>query len=219
MAVDRGDTPHTPTSYGGHEYGLATMVRDQQRDAGNDNAHTAGFEPRGSATTGDQASGQRSDQEGTHPLWLQVGAATLAGSALLTGCKDVQIDTGQGGSHSGQGSHSGIAGEIHDIFGPYGSQAVRVATCESSLNSRARSEIPVVLHKGPAAGIRQHAEGIFQFIETTWNGTTQGREHPVTPGTSDRASDPRYNAEDSIKAAWEVFRRDGHSWSEWACKP
>jgi LysM repeat protein len=85
-----------------------------------------------------------------------------------------------------------IVDMIHQVFGPYGDQAVRVATCESSLN--------------PNAYNPSGATGLFQIMPATWAGTSQA-------GNS--LTDPWAN----INAAHEIFQRDGNSWVEWVCQP
>ncbi|MEO7002895.1 MAG: hypothetical protein ABI068_13830 [Ktedonobacterales bacterium] len=95
-------------------------------------------------------------------------------------------------------SRQAIANEIYAVFGPYGSQAIHVAECESGLNANAWNPTPVG---------NSHAAGVFQILQwSTWN------------STSYRGSSP-YNADANIRAAHEIFVRDGYSWREWACKP
>lgn len=86
-----------------------------------------------------------------------------------------------------------VAGMIQQVFGPYGSSAVRVATCESGLNPN-------------ATNTSSSAAGLFQFLPSTWAGTSQAGQSP-------------YNAYANIQAAHEVFVRDGYSWREWSCQP
>jgi hypothetical protein len=50
------------------------------------------------------------------------------------------------------------------------------------------------------------ASGLFQFLRSTW------------AGTSYRYASP-FNADANIRAAHEVFVRDGYSWREWVCQP
>ena len=83
------------------------------------------------------------------------------------------------------------ANMIHEVFGPYGDQAVRVAMCESGLNPNA--------YNG-ALG----AAGLFQIIPGTWASTSY-------------AGQSVYNPVANIQAAHQIFARDGYSWSEWAC--
>lgn len=83
---------------------------------------------------------------------------------------------------------------IEEVFGPrYAQAAKQVAFCESRFNSRAYNR---------SSG----AAGVFQFLLGTWK-TTRQKHHS------------RFDAQANIKAAHEVFVRDGHSWREWQCKP
>lgn len=91
---------------------------------------------------------------------------------------------GQGGSYQSM---------IYGIFGPYGSQAVHVAMCESSMNPDAYNGI-------------LGAAGLFQIIPGTWNKTSYAGQSPYSPAAN-------------IQAAYEIFAHDGYSWREWACRP
>ncbi len=86
-----------------------------------------------------------------------------------------------------------IASQIRAVFGPYGNQAVAVATCESGLNPN-------------AANPHSSARGLFQFLSSTWAGTSYASYSP-------------FNAWANIQAAHQVFVRDGYSWREWVCQP
>lgn len=97
----------------------------------------------------------------------------------------------------GSATASQIAQRIREVFGSYGDQAVRVATCESGLDAQAYN--PIVVANG-------HAKGVFQIIDATWATTSERDQSP-------------YNAEANIQAAWEIFSRDGHRWFEWVCQP
>jgi hypothetical protein len=88
---------------------------------------------------------------------------------------------------------SSVTGMINSTFGSYASQALRVARCESGLNPSATNS---------SSG----AAGVFQFLASTWAGTSYARYS-------------RYNAWANIQAAHQVFVRDGYSWREWSCKP
>jgi hypothetical protein len=90
-------------------------------------------------------------------------------------------------------STGGIAAEIRAVFGPYGNQAVAVATCESGLNPN-------------AANPNSTARGVFQFLSSTWATTSYAGYSP-------------FNAWANIQAAHQVFARDGYSWREWVCQP
>jgi hypothetical protein len=80
---------------------------------------------------------------------------------------------------------------ITQIFGADASKALRVATCESTLN-------PYAVNRS------SDAEGVFQFLASTWRGTPY-------------AGYSRFNAWANISAAHWVYVRDGHSWREWQC--
>lgn len=87
---------------------------------------------------------------------------------------------------------------IDQVFGRYAAQAKRVAMCESSMNPNATNRISI-------GG--SHAAGLFQVLyPSTWRTTSQANQSP-------------YNAYANIKAAHEIFARDGNSWREWVCKP
>ena len=86
----------------------------------------------------------------------------------------------------------GYEPEIRSVFGKYGAAAVRVARCESTMNPRAHNS--------------SGASGLFQIKPATFASTSQrGRNI--------------YDVHANIRAAYEIFVRDGHSWKEWACKP
>ncbi|HEY0753099.1 MAG TPA: LysM peptidoglycan-binding domain-containing protein [Ktedonobacteraceae bacterium] len=98
----------------------------------------------------------------------------------------------------GSSTHSGSAGGsyqdmIYQVFGQYGGGAVRVAMCESTMNPNAYNGV-------------LGAAGLFQIIPGTFASTSY-------------AGQSVYNPEVNIRAAHEIFARDGYSWSEWACKP
>lgn len=91
-----------------------------------------------------------------------------------------------------------IDGMINQVFGAYAPAAKRVAMCESSMNPNATNTISI-------GG--NHAAGLFQILyPSTWNTTSQAAYSP-------------YNASANIKAAHEIFVRDGYSWREWVCQP
>lgn len=95
-------------------------------------------------------------------------------------------------------NHSSVVRTIYQVFGAYGSAAVRVANCESSLNPNAYNYITIG---------NSHAAGLFQVLyPSTWYTTSQGSTSP-------------YNAYTNAVAAHEIFVRDGYSWREWVCQP
>ena len=86
---------------------------------------------------------------------------------------------------------------IRAEFGPHANQAIRIAMCESTMNPNATNSISI-------GGSR--AAGLFQILyPSTWKTTSQVNASPY---------DPRAN----IKAAHEIFLRDGSSWREWECR-
>ncbi len=88
---------------------------------------------------------------------------------------------------------AGVVNEINAVFGPYAGQALAVARCESGYN-------PYAVNRS------SDAEGIFQFLSSTWAGTSY-------------AGYSRFNASANIHAAYQIFSRDGHTWREWSCQP
>ena len=92
-----------------------------------------------------------------------------------------------------QSLHGSYADMIREVFGSYGDGAVHVAMCESGLNPNAYNGV-------------LGAAGIFQIIPGTFASTSY-RDQSV------------YNPIANIKAAHEIFVRDGYSWREWTCKP
>jgi hypothetical protein len=52
-----------------------------------------------------------------------------------------------------------------------------------------------------------HAAGLFQVLyPSTWDTTSQAGASP-------------YDARANAQAAYEIFARDGFTWSEWVCQP
>lgn len=93
-------------------------------------------------------------------------------------------------------NQSSVAKMIEQVFGPYSSAALRVANCESGLNPNAYN---------PTSIGGSHAEGVFQILyPSTWSSTSQAASSP-------------YNAMANIRAAYEIFARDGYNWHEWSC--
>ena len=91
-----------------------------------------------------------------------------------------------------------IIDKITAVFGAYAPGAINIARCESGFDPNARNVIAI-------GG--SHASGVFQILyPSTWNGTSYKSYSP-------------YDADANIHAAYEIFRRDGYSWREWACKP
>lgn len=91
-----------------------------------------------------------------------------------------------------------IITEINTIFGSYAQGALNVSHCESGWDPYARNPYPVG---------NSHAEGVFQILyPSTWDTTSFASRNP-------------YDADANIRAAWEIFHRDGNSWREWQCQP
>ncbi len=126
-----------------------------------------------------------------------VAANHIANPDLIYAGQTIVIPSGGSASTTSSGSSQQLSGSyedmIYQVFGQYGSQAVRVAMCESSLNPNAYNGI-------------LGAAGLFQIIPSTFASTSYAGGSVYDPATN-------------IRAAYEIFARDGYSWSEWACKP
>jgi transglycosylase-like protein with SLT domain len=100
--------------------------------------------------------------------------------------------------HSSDPGKQAIIDEIVAVFGSYAPGALNVARCESDYDPNSRNTIAIG---------NSHAMGVFQILyPSTWNGTSYASSSPY---------DPHAN----IRAAYEIFKRDGYSWREWQCKP
>ena len=76
--------------------------------------------------------------------------------------------------------------------------ALNIARCESGFNPSAVNPIVV---------LNSHAQGVFQILyPSTWNSTSYAGQSPFD-----------YHA--NIRAAYQIFARDGFSWREWQCRP
>ncbi len=138
-----------------------------------------------------------------NPAWVpNFGAAstvshkTVKKAAPVTHSAPVhKTTTYVGAANPGQ---QAIINDIKAVFGPYSAGALNIARCESSFNPNARNSISI----GGA-----HAAGVFQILDTsTWRSTSYANQSP-------------YNAYANIRAAYQIFSRDGHSWREWQCRP
>ena len=91
---------------------------------------------------------------------------------------------------------SSVASMIVQVFGPYAQSALKVAKCESGLNPGAYN---------PTSIGGSHAAGVFQILyPSTWARTSEAGYSP-------------YDALANIRAAHEIFVRDGYNWHEWSC--
>ncbi|HEX7734129.1 MAG TPA: LysM peptidoglycan-binding domain-containing protein [Ktedonobacteraceae bacterium] len=123
-----------------------------------------------------------------------VAANHVANPDLIYVGQVLVIPDGASASTSSSGTLSGSYQDmIYQVFGQYGAGAVRVAMCESTMNPNAYNGI-------------LGAAGLFQII-------------PGTFGSTSYAGQSVYNPEVNIRAAYEIFARDGYTWREWACKP
>ncbi|HEU0026362.1 MAG TPA: hypothetical protein VFQ25_04540 [Ktedonobacterales bacterium] len=99
------------------------------------------------------------------------------------------------GANPGQ---QAIINEIVAVFGSYSQGALNIAKCESGYDPNAWNSYPIM---------GSHASGVFQILyPSTWNSTSYSGYSP-------------FNADANIKAAYQIFHRDGNSWREWQCKP
>lgn len=105
----------------------------------------------------------------------------------------VQAYSPPAGANPGQ---QAVINDINAIFGSYASGAINVARCESGFDPNAWN---------PYAISGSHAEGVFQIL------------YPSTWSTTSWAGDSPYNYDDNIRAAHQIFVRDGYSWREWSC--
>ncbi|HLY29634.1 MAG TPA: hypothetical protein VKQ36_01275 [Ktedonobacterales bacterium] len=100
-----------------------------------------------------------------------------------------------GGYNPGQ---QAVINYIEGVFGPYAQGALNVAHCESGYDPNAWNTFPI----GDS-----HAAGVFQILyPSTWDGTAYAADSP-------------FNYQDNIRAAYQIFSRDGYSWREWQCQP
>lgn len=114
--------------------------------------------------------------------------------------KPTAIPAPQTGAYPAHGVDPGtqvVINEIKAVFGQYASSALVIARCESGYDPNAWNSYPIG---------NSHASGVFQILyPSTWEGTSYAAQNP-------------YNYVYNIKAAYEIFSRDGYSWREWACK-
>jgi hypothetical protein len=137
---------------------------------------------------------------GAKSLIVKLGLASILLVALLgtmlgtTSAPQASAKTVTAQSHS----TSQVSSIITQVFGSYASGAIQVARCESGLN-------PYAVNPYSFGGSR--AIGVFQILyPSTWYGTSQAGASP-------------YDAYANVRAAHDIFVRDGHSWREWTCQP
>jgi hypothetical protein len=88
-----------------------------------------------------------------------------------------------------------VAQLITAQFGVSSDQALKIANCESGFN-------PSVVNTESVDG--SYATGVFQILyPSTWKTTSYADGDPKDAATN-------------IKAAYQIFKRDGN-WHEWAC--
>lgn len=158
-------------------------------------AHAAAMDQTYTVVSGDTLSGIASEFGVSVPSL--VSANGIANPNLIYVGQTIVIPSGSSTGTASSAPSQQLSGSyqdmIHQVFGRYGDQAVRVAMCESSMNPNAYNGI-------------LGAAGLFQIIPGTFASTSY-------------AGQSVYNPETNIRAAYEIFARDGYSWSEWACKP
>jgi hypothetical protein len=109
-----------------------------------------------------------------------------------------QTHSGSGPVHGGNPGQQVIINDIQAVFGPYAAGALNIARCESGYDPNAWNATPI---------LGSHASGVFQILyPVTWNSTSYAKYSP-------------YDAWANVRAAYEIFKRDGDSWREWACTP
>ena len=136
---------------------------------------------------------------GAKSLTVKLGLASILAVALLgamigTSTLQASAKTATPQNYSAEQ----VSSIITQVFGPYASGAIRVAQCESGLN-------PYAVNPAYIGGSR--ASGVFQILyPSTWYGTSQAGASP-------------YDAYANVRAAHDIFVRDGYSWREWSCQP
>jgi hypothetical protein len=138
-------------------------------------------------------------------LLIQIGLTGKLGSILgaIIDPASMQEGTGSTGTGATAAPADTAAGTlavtslmISSVFGPYASQAIKIVDCESNFNTNAVDTTSV---NG------SNATGLFQILyPSTWSSTSYASGNPKDAMTN-------------IKAAYEIFKRDGYSWKEWAC--
>ncbi|GEM_PF-855442 len=91
-----------------------------------------------------------------------------------------------------------IINYIISVFGPYAQGALNVSHCESDYDPNAVNPFPIG---------NSHASGVFQILyPSTWDTTSYAGYSP-------------FDYQANIRAAYQIFSRDGYSWREWQCQP
>ncbi|HEX8732591.1 MAG TPA: hypothetical protein VF725_11100 [Ktedonobacterales bacterium] len=99
------------------------------------------------------------------------------------------------GANPGQ---QAVINNIVAVFGSYAPGALAVSKCESGYDPNAWNSYPI---------LGSHASGVFQILyPSTWDSTSYASYSP-------------FNADANIRAAYQIFKRDGYSWREWQCQP
>lgn len=136
-------------------------------------------------------------------LFLEIGLTGRLGS-ILASCIDpanmeAKNDTSNASNTTSSPSiKTSVQTSIASVFGPYAAAATQIANAESGFNPNAVNPISI---QG------SNATGIFQILYPgTWNTTSYASGNPKDAVTN-------------IKAAYEIFKRDGNSWREWATAP
>lgn len=97
------------------------------------------------------------------------------------------------GANPGQ---QAVINNIVAVFGSYAPGALAVSKCESDYDPNSWNSYPI---------LGSHASGVFQILyPSTWNTTSYASYSP-------------FNADANIRAAYQIFKRDGYSWREWQC--
>ena len=141
-------------------------------------------------------------RSGPRSFLMQFLVAMLA-SVALVGALALTTPLGQNiAAATNAGNDPGKQAVINDIIAVFGSSyaqgALNIAKCESGYDPNARNSYPIG---------NSHASGVFQILyPSTWNTTSYAAYSP-------------FEYDKNIRAAYEIFRRDGYSWREWACKP
>jgi hypothetical protein len=136
---------------------------------------------------------------GAKSLTVKLGLASILAVALLGAM--IGTSAPQASANTATPQHYSteqVSSIITQVFGQYASGAIRVARCESGLN-------PYAVNPAYTGGSR--ASGVFQILyPSTWYGTSQAGASP-------------YDAYANVRAAHDIFVRDGYSWREWSCQP